>query len=276
MANHDLVLGPRRELPLVQNQHLGLRRNRDLVIGRSGGLELGEGDEHGLDLGHSLDSDLGLGHDRGLMLDHELGLPHDQRRGDEHEDGYENGNEDDTGYDEHENRSLSGLEPGGDDDPDVEPDGPDMDHDERQLVVSAEHEQIGLSENHELSVVENHGLDENLDLVVQHNHDMGIVSGSDMSFHQSHLVVTTPIIQTRTLVPAPTYELAVGQEFPDVKSCRRALRDCAIALHFEIQTVKSDKTRFTAKCASEGCPWRIHAAKLPGIYVSIFVQSVLF
>ncbi|KAJ9693872.1 hypothetical protein PVL29_009708 [Vitis rotundifolia] len=38
-----------------------------------------------------------------------------------------------------------------------------------------------------------------------------------------------------------------------------------IALHFEIQTVKSDKTRFTAKCASNGCPWRIHCAKLPGV-----------
>ncbi|PNX68703.1 hypothetical protein L195_g056314 [Trifolium pratense] len=50
-----------------------------------------------------------------------------------------------------------------------------------------------------------------------------------------------------------------------VKSCRRALRDIAIALHFEMQTIKSDKTRFTAKCASEGCPWRIHAAKLPGV-----------
>ncbi|KAL3517660.1 hypothetical protein ACH5RR_020249 [Cinchona calisaya] len=43
------------------------------------------------------------------------------------------------------------------------------------------------------------------------------------------------------------------------------LRDTAIALHFEIQTVMSDKTRFTAKCASEGCPWFIHAAKLPGV-----------
>jgi MuDR family transposase len=32
-----------------------------------------------------------------------------------------------------------------------------------------------------------------------------------------------------------------------------------------IQSVKSEKTRFTAKCAADGCPWRIHAAKLPDV-----------
>ncbi|XP_039020304.1 uncharacterized protein LOC120152079 [Hibiscus syriacus] len=66
-------------------------------------------------------------------------------------------------------------------------------------------------------------------------------------------------------VMVANHELIVGKEFRDVHSCRRALRDAAIALHFEMQTIKSDKTRFTAKCASEGCPWRIHAAKLPGV-----------
>ncbi|KAI3965517.1 hypothetical protein MKW92_034947 [Papaver armeniacum] len=93
---------------------------------------------------------------------------------------------------------------------------------------------------------------------------MGLEASDDM-VQQHHLLVTTPVVQSRALVPNPNYELAVGQEFSDVKSCRRALRDAAIALHFEIQTVKSDKTRFTAKCASEGCPWRVHAAKLPGV-----------
>ncbi|KAI3938570.1 hypothetical protein MKW98_016075 [Papaver atlanticum] len=82
---------------------------------------------------------------------------------------------------------------------------------------------------------------------------------------EHQLLLTSSIVQSRELVPNPNYELAVGQEFADVKSCRRALRDAAIALHFEIQTIKSDKTRFTAKCATEGCPWRVHAAKLPGV-----------
>ncbi|MCL7030407.1 hypothetical protein MKW94_010091 [Papaver nudicaule] len=86
-----------------------------------------------------------------------------------------------------------------------------------------------------------------------------------MVHEQQHLLLNAPVLQSRELVPNPNYELTVGQEFEDVKSCRRALRDAAIALHYEIQTVKSDKSRFTAKCASEGCPWRVHAAKLPGV-----------
>ncbi|XP_076951176.1 uncharacterized protein LOC143624383 [Bidens hawaiensis] len=85
-----------------------------------------------------------------------------------------------------------------------------------------------------------------------------------ISYLQPEPVLANHVIQTRT-TPPPNCELTVGQEFPDVASCRRALRHTAITLHFEIQTVKSDKTRFTAKCASEGCPWRIHAAKLPGV-----------
>ncbi|XP_061356835.1 uncharacterized protein LOC133301234 [Gastrolobium bilobum] len=79
------------------------------------------------------------------------------------------------------------------------------------------------------------------------------------------LVCIPPILQSRTLHPSPNHQLTVGQQFPDVHSCRRALREAAIALRFEMQTVKSDKVRFTAQCASEGCSWRIHCAKLPGV-----------
>ncbi|CAA7026394.1 unnamed protein product [Microthlaspi erraticum] len=61
----------------------------------------------------------------------------------------------------------------------------------------------------------------------------------------------------------PDHEMAVGMEFPDVHACRKALRDTAISLRFEMHTIKSDKTRFTAKCMGEGCPWRIHCAKVP-------------
>ncbi|XP_021987402.1 uncharacterized protein LOC110884037 [Helianthus annuus] len=119
---------------------------------------------------------------------------------------------------------------------------PSVNNPDNQLVLADQHHEMGLS------VVDNH------------NHDLA----GPLSFHQPELVFTNQVIQTRT-TPPPNYELTVGQEFPDVASCRRALRHTAITLHFEIQTVKSDKTRFTAKCASEGCPWRIHAAKLPGV-----------
>ncbi|KAI3891154.1 hypothetical protein MKW98_007459 [Papaver atlanticum] len=97
---------------------------------------------------------------------------------------------------------------------------------------------------------------QNLELVVEDENQMGPEAAFDDDVVQQH-----PVVRSRN----PNYELAVGQEFLDVSSCRRALRDVASALHFEIQPVKSDKTRLTAKCASEGCPWRVHAAKLPGV-----------
>lgn len=59
--------------------------------------------------------------------------------------------------------------------------------------------------------------------------------------------------------------LVIGQEFVDVHACRRAVKDMAIAMHFELRVVKSDRSRFIAKCAREGCPWRVHVAKCHGV-----------
>ncbi|GMN25940.1 hypothetical protein TIFTF001_001122 [Ficus carica] len=59
--------------------------------------------------------------------------------------------------------------------------------------------------------------------------------------------------------------LAIGQEFPDVETCRRTLKDIAIAMHFDLRIVKSDRSRFIAKCSKEGCPWRVHVAKCSGV-----------
>ncbi|KAJ0967547.1 hypothetical protein J5N97_024464 [Dioscorea zingiberensis] len=61
------------------------------------------------------------------------------------------------------------------------------------------------------------------------------------------------------------HSLVIGQEFPDVETCRRTLKEIAIALHFELRIVKSDRSRFIARCSKEGCPWRIHVAKCPGV-----------
>ncbi|KAE8711572.1 TPR repeat-containing thioredoxin TTL4-like [Hibiscus syriacus] len=59
--------------------------------------------------------------------------------------------------------------------------------------------------------------------------------------------------------------LAIGQEFPNVETCRRTLKDIATAMHFDLRIVKSDRSRFIAKCSKEGCPWRVHVAKCPGV-----------
>ncbi|ESQ51622.1 hypothetical protein EUTSA_v10016294mg [Eutrema salsugineum] len=120
------------------------------------------------------------------------------------------------------------------------------------------------SENDKLALVVSHDLNDNLQLAVGHCMNRDPIPGLDISPSQQ-LELAPPVVQSRSLVTDPDHNLVVGMEFSDVYACRRALRDAAIALRFEMQTVKSDKTRFTAKCASEGCPWRIHCAKLPGL-----------
>lgn len=136
---------------------------------------------------------------------------------------------------------------------------------DNSMGLSEQNNELALLDNHVLAVSEHQEIDDNLELAVVHNDEMGMEETQEINGDELVVAEESPIIQARTIVASPSYELAVGQEFPDVKSCRRALRDTAIALHFEIQTIKSDKTRFTAKCAGEGCPWRIHAAKLPGV-----------
>ncbi|XP_071715699.1 uncharacterized protein [Rutidosis leptorrhynchoides] len=170
--------------------------------------------------------DVIIGNHHELLLDHEMPIIPNPNTNHHH------GNGDATEFDnsnQHQNRF---------DDGNVDDDNDDVDHGIGQQLVN-HHEMIISNDHH---------------LVEHQNSDVGV---EPVSFQN-------PVIQIRT-TPPPSYELMVGQEFPDVASCRRALRHTAIALHFEIQTVKSDKTRFTAKCASEGCPWRIHAAKLPGL-----------
>ncbi|XP_043710043.1 uncharacterized protein LOC122658942 [Telopea speciosissima] len=61
------------------------------------------------------------------------------------------------------------------------------------------------------------------------------------------------------------YNFVVGQEFPDVKAFRKTIKEAAIAQHFELRIIKSDLIRYFAKCATEGCPWRIRAVKLPNV-----------
>ncbi|KAI4310869.1 hypothetical protein MLD38_035816 [Melastoma candidum] len=87
------------------------------------------------------------------------------------------------------------------------------------------------------------------------DHSVTLASADHATDQPNNLV--TPAL---TSIP-----LAVGQEFPDVETCRRTLKDAAIALHFDLRIVKSDRSRFIAKCSKEGCPWRIHVAKCPGV-----------
>jgi len=55
-----------------------------------------------------------------------------------------------------------------------------------------------------------------------------------------------------------------GELFPDIIAFRKAIRHYAVKTGFEFATAgyKTDKSRFIAKCAAEGCPWRIHASTI--------------
>lgn len=233
MVNKDLLLGDNHELSHGHSQPLELRHNHDSV------------------LCHHLV--LGLAHDDELALcqnhEHEMALCHGHHN---HENAYDNAHE-------------NGINMSQNHDPDVDQHHNDVDDHDNELDLTIQNHASSLSENHELMLVENHDLDESIALAVSQNGEISILDAPGMTAQYSQLLVTSPVLQSRTMVPAPNHELLVGQEFPDVQSCRRALRDTAIALHFEIQTIKSDNTRFTAKCAGDGCPWRIHCAKLPGV-----------
>ncbi|XP_010905453.1 uncharacterized protein [Elaeis guineensis] len=230
MANHDLILGPSPDLALGNGHRL--------VLGQSHGLGVGHG--HGLGLGHSPDHELGHGHAHNLGLGHH----HDSRLF----LGYHHPHDEDHGHGHSSDLVLG------------------KNHDPDPGNLAAQNHELELSDDHEMALVATHGgLDGNQgfeQLAIDQSPELALPPSHDML--QAPLAATS-ILQTRKLVVSPEHQLTVGQDFPDVKSCRRALRDAAIACHFEIQTVKSDKTRFTARCASEGCPWRVHAAKLPGV-----------
>ena len=54
-----------------------------------------------------------------------------------------------------------------------------------------------------------------------------------------------------------------GTLFPDIISFRKAVSH-AIVRDFEFAGLQTDPTRFIAKYAHKGCPWRIHASRLQG------------
>jgi hypothetical protein len=228
MANHELVLGHGQdaaELALGQSHH-----------------DFGQDHHHhGLDLSHH---DLVLGHPHdhhdlvlGQAHDHDLVL------------GHHHNSQLMLGHDHHHGHHTGDLALG-------------QGHEDDSMDDGEGHHDLG-----DLALTEPNPLgdeDDNMDhLSLEQAHELALQPDDDDYSHGP--LAVAPVVQSRMMVVSTEFQLVVGQEFPDVMSCRRAIRNTAIACHFEIQTVKSDKSRFTAKCAADGCPWRIHAAKLPGV-----------
>lgn len=253
MEDRDLVMGSSHGFPLVKQEY-GFFNNHEFITSQN--HDLGHGSSLPLEENHDLG--LGLQHDHG----HDLGLAHDQSHhltiSQIDEDNmsplqlvtrdYDQGD----GY-SHEDEAESNV---GSSDQVVD----------KENFEDQDHQLGAIDDNHKLDVSDTHEFDGSLELHVNHIQETSIAPTPEFEVEEPELIYSAPpVVQSRCLVSVPDHDLHVGQEFPDVQSCRRALRDAAIALHFEIQTVKSDKTRFTAKCVNEGCPWRIHAAKLPGV-----------
>ncbi|KNA10159.1 hypothetical protein SOVF_147040 [Spinacia oleracea] len=221
--------------------------NHDLIHGKNHRMDLSHGQQPVLSHNHS------RGH--GQTREHELGLGqgHEQSLGhacDQDELALEQNN-DHEASDGHHYEQSNDLH---------------MEHkpNHESHEISSQNNDLSIEEHNELAVSSNQEFAEDLELDMDQNQEISIEDVDDMGVQDPEYVLSN-VVQARSLVVSPSHEIRVGQEFPDVRSCRRALRDLAIALHFEMQTIKSDKTRFTAKCAAEGCPWRVHAARLPGV-----------
>jgi len=54
-----------------------------------------------------------------------------------------------------------------------------------------------------------------------------------------------------------------GALFPDIITFRKAVRHYAVKKGFELAPgIKTDPTRYIARCKHPGCPWRIHASRI--------------
>ena len=70
-------------------------------------------------------------------------------------------------------------------------------------------------------------------------------------------------------------DIRVGALFPDIVAFRKAIRQRAIIVGFKLAKIKTDPTRFIARCAHATCKWRIHASVLhDGKTVMVWVVSM--
>jgi len=67
-----------------------------------------------------------------------------------------------------------------------------------------------------------------------------------------------------------------GALFPYIVTFRKAIRHYAVQRGFEFTDLKTDKARFIAKCAHQGCPWRIHASHIWDKKTIEVTNNVLF
>ncbi|KAL2243683.1 UNVERIFIED_CONTAM: hypothetical protein Sindi_0486300 [Sesamum indicum] len=87
--------------------------------------------------------------------------------------------------------------------------------------------------------------------------DLVSLEGSDDNENEKHPVFKEPDSMKNV-------NLVVGMKFQNAAQFRVALRDWCIRNGVDIEFLKNEAARVTAKCKVEGCEWRIHASPIQG------------
>ncbi|ERM98969.1 uncharacterized protein LOC18426993 [Amborella trichopoda] len=89
----------------------------------------------------------------------------------------------------------------------------------------------------------------------------GVVAGLKID-HKTEIERNIDPIESPVRMDHYEVVLQQGQEFDDVHICRNYLVDYAISHNFVLRFVKSEVGRVWAKCAADGCSWRVHCSKV--------------
>ncbi|KAL2244088.1 UNVERIFIED_CONTAM: hypothetical protein Sindi_0526800 [Sesamum indicum] len=87
--------------------------------------------------------------------------------------------------------------------------------------------------------------------------DLVSLEGSDDNENEKH-----PVFKESDSMK--NVNLVVGMKFQNAAQFRVALRDWCIRNGVDIEFLKNEAARVTAKCKVEGCEWRIHASPIQG------------
>ncbi|XXG58713.1 hypothetical protein AAC387_Pa04g0954 [Persea americana] len=112
-----------------------------------------------------------------------------------------------------------------------------------------------LPENNETNTSSQRMIDGNFH--AENNTIRGIVTGAKP---QPTVVDNSGSNNTRKM----SFKLFEGQEFRNSDAFDMALREHAICLNFEYKPTRSSHDRIVKECDKDGCPWHIHASKVPG------------
>jgi hypothetical protein len=132
------------------------------------------------------------------------------------------------------------------------------DTDEEYIVHSNEE----IEESEEMDE-HDYSLDEGSDAEIDMDEGDNSTSGSDVEKPQISNIVKNVKGKKFEYDDNGKIHLQRSQLFFDVNEFRDVLRDYIIQESFDILRVKNEKSKVTAICASEGCPWRIHASPAP-------------